>query len=157
MTIAAWIAFAVLLTFFFNKVLMNQKNPNSNVVTNYTGMQKEVVLLRNRFGHYVADGIINGHEVVFLLDTGATDVAIPLAIAERLSLKKGRSMHVQTANGIALAWDTQLDEVAIGDILLRDVDASILQNYNSEQILLGMSFLKKLELIQKGSSLTIRQ
>jgi len=157
MTVAGWIVFGVLLLVFFNNMLEKQHNPNDDLATVYTGEQREVVLQRNRFGHYVASGKINGHEVVFLVDTGATDVAIPEGTAERLGLKKGQGYKARTANGLATAWDTHLDSISIGEITLHDIDASILDNAGVGEILLGMSFLKHLEMVQRGDQLTIRR
>ncbi len=78
MTFAAWIVALVLLTLFFENRLDKQRNPNQAVYSriNQAGIQ-EVLLKRNRFGHYVTTGMVNGHSVEFLLDTGASDVAIP--------------------------------------------------------------------------------
>ncbi len=157
MTVAGWILFGLLLFVFFNNLLEKQANPNQQVETVYRGDMREVVLQRNKFGHYVTSGRINGQEVVFLVDTGATHVAIPENIANRLGLKKGQSFRARTANGVTTAWFTRLDSVSIGDISLRDVKASILSNAGTDEVLLGMSFLKHFELAQKGNTLMIRQ
>lgn len=157
MTVAGWIVFGTLLVLFFNNLLEKQHNPNTELSTAYHGEQREVVLERNRYGHYVATGKINGQDVVFLVDTGATDVAIPEQTARKLGLQKGASYKARTANGLATVWDTHLNSVSLGDIVLYDVDASILGNSGTQEILLGMAFLKHLELIQKGNQLTVRQ
>ncbi len=157
MIIAGWLLFGVLMVSVFGKLLDWQHNPNSNVATVYTGEQREVVLQRNKFGHYVASGQINGQEVVFLVDTGATDVAIPERTANRLGLEKGYAHKARTANGLTTVYDTRLASVSLGDITLNNVDASILANSGTHEILLGMAFLKKLELVQKGDQLTLRQ
>lgn len=157
MTVAGWILFGGLLIAFFGNMLEKQHNPNQDPVTGFTGEHREVVLERNRFGHYVATGQINGKDVVFLLDTGATDVAVPESTANRLGLIKGRPVRARTANGIARAWDTRINTVSLGEISLNNVDATILDNSGTDQILLGMSFLKNLEMVQKGNRLTIRQ
>ncbi len=157
MTVAGWLVFGVLLFMFFSNLLEKQNNPNQELTTVYRGEVREVVLQRNRAGHYVATGRINGQQVVFLVDTGATHVAIPESIANRLGLKKGPAFRARTANGIARAWATRLDSVSLGDITLYDVRASILDNAGTEEVLLGMSFLKQLELVQQGDALTIRQ
>ena len=64
---------------------------------------------------------------------------------------------IKTANGNTLAYQTHLDSVAIGDIRLYDLRATILENMSGDEILLGMNFLKHFEIIQKGKMLTIRQ
>ncbi|MDQ1363425.1 MAG: aspartyl protease family protein, partial [Pseudomonadota bacterium] len=132
-------------------------NPNPDVKTYVVGDRKEVVLQRNKYGHYVANGAINGQPVVFLVDTGASDVAIPEAVARRLGLEKGYAMQAHTANGMTTAYSTRLDSVSLGEITLTDIRGSILANAGTEEILLGMTFLKHLELSQKGNELRIVQ
>jgi aspartyl protease family protein len=156
MTVVAWIIFLVILFAGFDYLISQRINPNQNIVTTVNGYQKEVVLQRNSYGHYVSSGTINGHRVTFLLDTGASDIAIPESIANRIELSKGQTIVVKTANGNAKAYRTRLDSVAVGEIKLYDLNATILPNITGDEILLGMNFLKHFEIIQKGRSLTIR-
>lgn len=157
MIAAAWIAFIVLLAWAFGDALHDQKNPNQTLASNITGSTKEVTLLRNRYGHYVASGMINGHEVEFLVDTGATDVAIPKSIASRLNLTYGARGVYGTANGYIEAFQTRLDHVALGAIEVRNVRASIVPNMSDDHVLLGMSFLRHLNFSQQDDKLTIHQ
>lgn len=155
----AWIAWVLalgLLYVFFDEQLAQQVNPNQRVDSVTRAGKTEVVLQANRAGHYVASGTINQQPVVFLLDTGATQVAIPLAIAEQLGLQLQREVSVQTANGVATAYQTQLDSLTIGDIELRNVAATVVPGMNMSQILLGMSALKQVEFSQRNQTLTIR-
>jgi len=146
------------LTIFFDGVLQSQSNPNSEPEFNETDNGiREVVLQRNRQGHYVANGTINGVPVTFLLDTGATDVAIPAAIARKAGLKQGYISQAATANGIIQVYSTTLDELQLGNIRLHDIKASITPSMGGETILLGMSALKQVEFTQRGSKLTLRQ
>lgn len=158
MQVMAWIALLALLTLHFGDVLERQRNPNRSVSTAIgdDGI-REVVLRRNRMGHYVTTGAINGEPVVFLLDTGATGVAIPAHIAERLDLPRGRSFITNTANGQSRSYQTRLREVGIGDIRLGNVDAAIAPGLQMGEVLLGMSFLKYIEFTQRGNTLTLRQ
>lgn len=157
MTFAAWILALVLLTLFFNYKLDQQRNPNQAVFTrvNAAGVQ-EVVLKRNRFGHYVTSGTVNGVPVEFLLDTGASDVAIPATLAGRLGLQRGTAVQYQTANGTVTAWRTQIDSVAIGPMVVENVAASINPGMHDMEILLGMSVLKHVEFTQRGDTLILR-
>lgn len=157
MTVAAWLIFFFFLFSIFDYSILQRNNPNQNINTVTDGYIKEVVLQRNAYGHYVANGKINALGVTFLLDTGATDIAVPESLADKIGLKKGRVVIVKTANGNVKAYRTRLDSVAIGDIELYDLRATILSNMQGDEALLGMSFLKQLEIIQKGSTLTIRQ
>ena len=78
------------LTVFFDDWIANQNNPNTDPASvKLADGSLQVVLLRNRQGHYVSAGTINGKPVTFLLDTGATDVAVPVGIAKKLDLKHG--------------------------------------------------------------------
>jgi len=156
MTVIAWIIFLAILFGVFDFLVSQRNNPNQNIVTTVDGFQKEIVLQRNAYGHYVTNGTINGNTVVFLLDTGASDIAIPESIADEIGLHRGREVMVKTANGNARAYRTRLDSVAIGDIELYDMNATILTNITGREILLGMNFLKHFEIVQKGQSLTIR-
>jgi aspartyl protease family protein len=157
MTFAAWIFALVLLTLFFNHKLEQQRNPNQAVFSrvNDAGVQ-EIVLKRNRFGHYVTTGTVNGNLVEFLLDTGASDVAIPAELADRLGLGRGEPVRYQTANGTVTAYRTTIDSVSIGPLVIRNVSASINPGMRDMEILLGMSVLKHIEFTQRGDTLILR-
>ncbi|MFO7553456.1 MAG: TIGR02281 family clan AA aspartic protease [Haliea sp.] len=158
MQVLAWVVLMALLAAWFNDLLGRRHNPNQVLETRYAenGI-REVVLQRNRFGHYVTSGRINGEPVVFMLDTGATGVAIPENIARRLKLERGRAFRTQTANGIAVSYATRLDRVSVGDITLGNVSAGIVPGLQTSEILLGMSFLKHIEFTQRGDQLILRQ
>ncbi|MCU7947541.1 MAG: TIGR02281 family clan AA aspartic protease, partial [Candidatus Thiodiazotropha sp. (ex Cardiolucina cf. quadrata)] len=82
MVIGAWLLLLVLLTLFFSQWLERQRNPNRQLsVTVNAGDDVAVVLKRNRAGHYIAPGLINGVAVTYLLDTGATFVAVSSSLA----------------------------------------------------------------------------
>jgi len=153
----AWLLFLAMLTWGFSRWLAVQNNPNQEVHSRRVNGLHSVVLKRNRHGHYVANGEINGQAVTFLVDTGATDVAIPLNWAKRLHLStQGRPVAIQTANGVITAYRVTLDRVQLGTIGQRDVSAVIMPSKNQE-VLLGMSFLKRLEWTQKQNRLMIHQ
>jgi len=154
----AWIIAIALLMLFFQGVLDKQYNPNSQpqVSLNSAG-QAEVILKQNRQGHYVTKGTINESSVTFLLDTGATQVSIPAHIANQLQLESFGSYPVQTANGTVTVYRTKIDQLSIGNIFLYNVAAHINPAMKSDDILLGMSALKKVEFSQKGKQLTLRE
>lgn len=155
MMVLAWLVALGLGVLFFSDVLESQINPNRGLQAGSNS--QEVVLKRNKYGHYVATGAINGQPVVFMLDTGATGVAIPEKIATQLGLRGGRAMRTQTANGVAVSYAVSLDRVGLGGIELRDVRAAIAPGLQTEQVLLGMSFLKHIEFTQRGDTLILRQ
>ena len=146
------------LTFIFDGWISKQANPNQQPVVNElrNGI-REVVLQRNRQGHYVTAGSINGLPVTFLLDTGATDVAIPESIAREAGLQASYAGQAHTAGGVVTVYATRIDALGIGNIRLRDVAASITPTMRGSTILLGMSALRQIEFTQRGSTLTMRQ
>ena len=146
------------LTVFFDDWIGDQNNPNTDPesVTLADG-SLQVLLLRNRQGHYVSAGTINGRPVTFLVDTGATDVAVPAGIAKKLDLKHGARARVITAAGVVPVVSTTINQLTLGHILLNNVSASITPSMGGEMILLGMSALKQIEFTQRGNTLTLRQ
>jgi aspartyl protease family protein len=158
MQVIAWLVFIALGVLYFNDRLGKQYNPNQTLETRQSAEgAAEVVLKRNRFGHYVTSGEINGLPVTFILDTGATGVAIPATVARRLGLRPGRAFSTQTANGMSVSYAVSLDQVSVGGIELLDVRASITPGLTTDDVLLGMSFLKHIEFTQRGDKLILRQ
>lgn len=158
MIVAGWVIGVVLLSFGFHRWFEQQHNPNAVVSSVLTadGMA-EVVLSRNRAGHYIANGRINGQPATFLVDTGASDISIPGDQARRWGLTRGLARRYQTANGMITTYTTRLDRVELGDIVIENVRAHINPHLGTHEILLGMSFLRDLEMIQRGDTLTLRQ
>lgn len=157
MIILGWITLLGLLTAYFSEYLSKQNNPNEDLALTRTTDYNEIRLQRNRYGHYVASGEINHHPVTFMLDTGATNISIPEKIAKKLNLKAGFPMTVETANGNIEVYSTILDQVSLGGIELQNISASINPYMQSDETLLGMSFLKYLHFSQEGDQLLIRQ
>lgn len=151
-----WIAMLAAGSLFFDDMLSNINNPNQTITVQHTADGQQIVLERNRQGHYVATGKINGQPVQFLLDTGATNVAIPEHVARQLQLKKGPAHQTITANGTSTSYMTKLDTVSLGPLTLTNIPASISSGMQFDKILLGMSFLKHLEMLQQGKYLTLR-
>ena len=95
--------------------------------------------------------------MTFLLDTGATWVALPLALGRELGLKRGAAITLQTANGPAVGYQTRLDRVKLGPLEMRDIGAVMSEGLDSDTVLLGMNFLKRVELNQRDDRLILRQ
>ena len=157
MTVIAWLIGIAFATWFFAGVEKRQYNPNYSPESNREQNTIKVELLRNKYGHYVTNGKLDGKNVVFMLDTGATNIAIPGAMEKELNLTRGYSFQVHTANGTAVAYSTEIDYIQIGEIVLRNVRASISPSMQGKDILLGMSALKQIEFRQKGDRLTLIQ
>lgn len=155
--ILAWAAGLFLATRFFGDWEQRQANPNAQVSSQHGEGFIEVRLAGNGQGHFVADGQINGQAVHFLLDTGATDVAIPERLAAKLDLEHGAPVMLSTANGRTQGYRTRLQTLQLGDILLHDVRALVVPGLDGEQVLLGMSALKQLEFTQRSGTLLLRQ
>ena len=152
-----WVAavgFLALLTWFFAGVVDDRTNPNRQVHSQVVNGGIEVVLEADRQGHFVATGQINGRDVRFLIDTGATLVSVPEALADRLGLEREAPIRLETAAGTVQGWLTRLDEVRLGDIVQRDVRAAINPGRH-ESVLLGMSFLRELEMTQRSGELRL--
>ena len=151
-----WIAWLLILGggwWVADHWLLKQANPNQRPNVNANG---SVVLERNRQGHYVATGEINGRKVTFLLDTGATTVALSSRLARELDLKRGASIQMDTANGITQGFQTHLKSVRLGDIVVHEVSAVFSEGMLDDTVLLGMSFLKHVEFTQRENKLILR-
>ena len=155
-TTAGWILGFLLLVGVFTGMLDHRDNPNQSVATLKTDEFQEIVLRRNPSGHYLFDGEINRQTVTFLVDTGATMTAIPAHMQDQLGLRAGAAGSVSTANGVTTAYLTELEQISMGDIELRDVPASIIDGMEIDEVLLGMNVLKHFELVQRGNELVIR-
>ena len=120
------------------------------------GGNNSVTLKADARGHFMADGQVNGGAVRFLVDTGATAVALPAAEAKRLGINylKGERGFVQTANGAAPAYRVKLDTVRLGDITLNNIDAMVLES-GLAMPLLGMTFLNRTEMKRDGETMVL--
>jgi aspartyl protease family protein len=156
MFVVAWVMGLGLLGAYFSGMLDERYNPNQEPLSMRTESGISVQLKQNRMGHYVTSGEINGQEVTFLLDTGATNVSIGAALGDALGLQPGKRYTALTANGTVQVAQTTIRELKIGDITLYNVDANLNPGMRSDKILLGMSALKQLEWTQRGEVLTLK-
>ncbi|HEX5613123.1 MAG TPA: TIGR02281 family clan AA aspartic protease [Burkholderiales bacterium] len=123
-----------------------------------TDARQSAVLSADSRGHFYAEGAVNGGALRFVLDTGATSVALPAAEAVRIGLdyRKGNPSMVRTANGPATAWRVRLDTVRVGGIELQQVDAMVLEQ-GLDTPLLGMTFLNRVEMHRDGDTMTLKR
>jgi aspartyl protease family protein len=115
-----------------------------------------VTLAADVRGHFFAEGAINGNPVRFLVDTGATAVALPAREALRLGIdyRKGERSLSSTANGLVPFYRVRLDTVTLGPIELTGVEAGVVEG-GLDMVLLGMSFLNRLEMKRDGQVMTL--
>jgi aspartyl protease family protein len=121
-----------------------------------TSDRQQVTLAADRHGHFVTDGAVNGNPVRFLVDTGATSIALPGRDAVRLGLdyRKGARGMTQTANGPVVVYRVILDRVRLGGIELQVVEAVVIEQ-GLDMALLGMSFLNRVEMRREGQTMTL--
>lgn len=150
----AWISAFALVWWLFDDYLDRREFPNRNLVVE-VGATEEMVLHRNHVGHYLAPGTINGEPVVFLLDTGATQVSVPLHLADELGLHAGPRGRAMTANGTVEIWQTRIDELGLGPFALANVRGHINPGMTNDQVLLGMNVLRHLEFAQRDGQLIL--
>lgn len=111
-------------------------------------------------GHFYADGSINGVPVRFLVDTGATSIAMNSAVARRIGvdyMKRGRPGIASTASGMVRTYQVKLKRVKVGDIVLHNVEAGVLEGGFPHDVLLGMSFLGRLNMKREGNRMELRK
>jgi aspartyl protease family protein len=118
--------------------------------------RQSVTLAADSAGHFISEGSINGIPIRFVVDTGASSIALPGADARRMGIdyRKGRRGMSQTANGPVPIYVVKLETVRLGSIELSGVEAIVIEQ-GLEVALLGMSFLNRVEMKQEGSTLTL--
>ncbi|MBM3344721.1 MAG: TIGR02281 family clan AA aspartic protease [Betaproteobacteria bacterium] len=153
MIVVGWVLLLGALFWFFQDLGEREANPNRNMVVSSSS---EVVLARARDGHYYAEGEINGKPVKFLLDTGASQIALSPKLANQIGLTLGATLTLQTAAGPSTGYRTRLARVRLGSIEMLDLAGIVAEGMNDETVLLGMNFLRRLEIIQRGEHMTLR-
>lgn len=117
-----------------------------------------IVLPAGSGGHFMAQGAINGRTVTFMLDTGATSVAISAADAERIGLvyKNGTPVQIGTANGIVSGYRVRLDSVRVGDVEVAGVDA-VVSPQSMPYVLLGNSFINRFSMRRDSDQMVLEK
>lgn len=117
-----------------------------------------VTISLNDAGQYRTTGSVNDRPVPLLVDTGANIVAINSSDARSLGIDfvgTGKRRQVVTAGGVVASWQVTLDSVQIGDIRVSNVEAVVLEGGFPETILLGMTFLRNVEIRESGGVLVL--
>jgi len=117
-----------------------------------------IVLTAGSGGHFMTQGAINGQAANFVVDTGATMVAMGAADADRLGLnyKAGQPGYSTTANGVAPAWRIKLGSVRVGDVEIYDVDAMVTPQ-PMPFVLLGNSFLTRFQMKRENDQMVLER
>jgi len=121
---------------------------------------QEFHIYRDVRGMYRTVGSINGLPVNFLVDTGASAIAMNASQARRLGidyLVEGSSTYVTTASDVIRAFKVKLEVVKTGPVELRNVDAVIMEGAQPDEVLLGMSYLGRLEMTNEDNRLILRR
>ncbi len=121
-----------------------------------TGARQTVALTADARGHFAANGSLNGYPVTFLVDTGATSIAISAAEARRLGLdyRAGPAARVNTAAGAVPAWPVTFNTVKVGAISVNQVAGLVVES-GLDVPLLGMSFLNRMDMKRDGQTMTL--
>jgi len=138
------------------RVLRLGESPVS--VGNRGGSGKRVVLMADSRGHFVNSGTINGRVMQYMVDTGASTVAIGRADADRMGLnyKNGQPVRMSTANGVAQGWRMKLDSVRVGDVEVFGVEA-VITPQPMPYVLLGNSFLTEFQMTRTNDQMVLEK
>lgn len=128
-------------------------------VGKYRKNESTEVRISKTNGMYLTSGQINNAPVMFLVDTGATVIALNSIVAKQVGIdyRGGRREIVDTAGGQTDAWSIRLNRVDVGGISLYNVDAVVIEGEYPRHVLLGMSFLNQIQMNNNGLLLTLMQ
>lgn len=129
-----------------------------SVVSSASSDRPTTTLTADTRGHFITQGSVNGVTMKFLVDTGATFISMGASDARRarIDASKGTPGMTMTANGTIRVWKVKLAHVKLGGITLADVDATV-HEHDMPVVLLGMSFLNRMEIRRDGPSMTLTQ
>lgn len=116
-----------------------------------------VSMTLSQAGQYATQGTINGHPAAFVVDTGANIVALNEIDARAMAINytAGEALRVQTAGGAVRGWRVKLGEVTVGAITVMNVEAAVLEGQAPPKVLLGMSFLRHVEISEKNGVMVL--
>lgn len=122
------------------------------------GNTQRIVLRQTGGGHFMTGGAINGKSVRFMVDTGATTIAMDESTAKRIGLKYkgGRKLSITTANGVVAGWRVKLDSVKLGSVTVYNVDAGVSQ-VSMPYVLLGNSFLDRFVMTRDDDKMVLEK
>ena len=152
MFVIAWVfGFALLILFFHN---FGKKDAGGYV---YSARHGTLTIDADDKGHYWVDGLINQKPVRFMVDTGATYMAIPLPLATQLGLKGSYPVRLNTAGGEVEGELTRVRQMRFSGFSFNNVKAVIMPDVRTNVVLLGMNILSEFSITQKNSQLIIKR
>lgn len=124
-----------------------------------SSLPSSVTLFVDDQGFFETAAQVNGRSVRFLVDTGANIVVFNSEDAERLNIdyKQGQLGYASTASGRAQMYRVVLDEISIGGISLKKIETGVIEGGFPERPLLGMTFLRRLDMTRSGGTMVLRQ
>lgn len=149
--VVGWIAAIAIIAILINNTLFGTKKPS--ISDSEAG--KQIVITRDYDSHFRITGSINGLPVTFLIDTGATSVAIPAVIAKKAKLVEKTKVQTETAAGDSVGYLTRIDVLNVGGVDVHNISAIIIPDFDSDQVLLGMNVLSKFSIEQSNNTLTL--
>jgi len=122
------------------------------------GGGSRVVLTADSRGHFMTQGAINGRPVTFMLDTGATSIALSMADAQRIGLdySKGQRVQIGTANGTTQGYRLRVQSVRVGDVEVYDIDA-VVSPESMPFVLLGNSFINRFSMRRDADQMVLEK
>ncbi len=136
-------------------------NLGNRVQADYSSRdKKDILVYPDNNGMYRTIGSINGYTVDFLVDTGASAIALNSNTAKRIGLRyklEGDPIYITTASGKEAAYSINLDRVKVGEIILRNVHAVVIDGNEPSTTLLGMSYLERLNIVNEGQVMKLEQ
>jgi len=134
------------------------EGPVSSEESSPSADQQRIVLQAVGNGHFMAMGQINGNSARFMVDTGASYVAIGVADAQRMgiNLKTAQPTVMSTANGAAQAWRVKLNSVRVGSVTVHEVDA-VVMSAPMPYALLGNSYLTRFQMTRTNDQLVLER
>jgi len=141
-------------------LMLNGSTTISDELGSFSQNSRTVVELREgETGFFETQGTVNGRRINFLVDTGANLVVMSSNQANAIGLEylQGSRTFASTASGNAVMYIVNLDSISVGDIRLQDIQAGVIEGNFPEKPLLGMTFLRELDMTRSGRVMTLEK
>ena len=149
--------FFFIMTSYIASIYLKHEERQHLTPVSTTENNQNIVTLHSHNQHYVTYATINGHRVKCLIDTGASNVSVPINIAKSIGLSRGRGFYASTENGDIKVYQTMIRQLQIGNIILENIEGSINPSMHDDYVLIGMSALKHLDMLKVDNTLTLKQ